>query len=156
MLAAMGDNRKPPRLCLAPQQQTNLPDTRAAVARALLGPVAVAVDDQLIVAAGWDAARHEELMNDPRYLIGRLHQALTALLAGHDVPAPDATARLLGDAIADAIKYRERCCPKCPADSICDRCLPGWTKAVAYRALWGELGIVGEVPQAGRLRPVTP
>ena len=69
--------RQRARLRLAPPA-AELPDTRAAVARALLDghmPVAAVVDDQAVAVLGFDraaAAALGELQSDPRYLIGRL------------------------------------------------------------------------------------
>lgn len=63
----------------------------------------------------------DELEADPRFVIGRLFQALTALLE-RDVPPMDATARLLDEAICDAIEHRRTTCPKCTADESCAGC----------------------------------
>jgi len=125
------------------------PDTRVSVALALLGPVDPVVDDaatNALYREGIGMARAEELASDPRYVIGRLHQALTALLAD-EVPPMDATAVLLGEAIRDAIAYRERECPQCRPDGSCSVCWPHWRKAGEYRALCVDLGIVDALPQ---------
>jgi hypothetical protein len=88
----------------------------------------------------------EELESDPRYLIGRLSQALTALLE-REVPPLDAISQLLAEAIEDATRYRRRVCDKCPPEGLCVRCAPDWRRAEAYEALWRELGLIGEVPR---------
>ena len=88
-------------------------DDRAAVARALLDrwyPICPVLTDQAMASLGDDLAAIEGLENDPRYLIGRLSQALTALLE-RDVPPLDATAQLLSEAIEDATNYRRRVVP---------------------------------------------
>jgi hypothetical protein len=130
-----------------------VPDTRASVARALLDrwcPVDPPRSDQALTTLDPDGegnANWSALENDPRYLIGRLQQALTALLQA-EVPPMDATAQLLGQAIADAISYRRHTCPRCPDDGagICASCWQDWRQANAYEALWSELGIVDERP----------
>jgi hypothetical protein len=120
-----------------------LPDDRARVARALLGPVNPVLDNEAYVI---DDAEWREIRNDPRYLIGRLQQALTALLE-REVPPLNATERLLAEAITDAIAYRKQA--RCPAGcgDICDRCRPDWDKAEAYEALYRSLGIIDELPR---------
>lgn len=93
-----------------------IPDARASMARALLDrwfPIDSQRRDQaafLLDPDGVTAENTRKLESDPRYLIGRLQQALTALLAA-EVPPMDATAQLLGQAIEDAIAYRTRTCP---------------------------------------------
>jgi hypothetical protein len=61
------------------------------------------------------------LRDDPRYLAGRLTQALTTLLAG-DLPPMDARTGLLSQALADAIAWRQHRdrppCTRC-AESLC-------------------------------------
>jgi hypothetical protein len=135
-----------------------VPDWRASVARALLDryvPVDSLRSDQALTVLdpdGGGAENWDALQNDPRYLIGRLQQALTALLQA-DVPAMDATAQLLGDAISDAIHYRRRTCPRCPDGSVCAKCWQdNWRQANAYEALWSELGIIGEPERKPDLR----
>ena len=128
-----------------------VPDSRASIARALLDrwfPVDTPRSDQALTMLDPDgdtAENWHKLQNDPRYLIGRLQQALTALLAA-EVPPMDATAQLLGQAIEDAIKYRCRRCRACPPDGICAKCWPDWRQASAYEALWSELGIIDDRP----------
>ena len=66
---------------------------RAEVARALLGPMYPLLDNQAPGHLG-DSPALDELEAYPRFVIGPLFQALTALLE-RDVPPMDATARLL-------------------------------------------------------------
>lgn len=128
-----------------------IPDARASMARALLDrwfPVDSQRRDQaafLLDPDGVTAENTRKLESDPRYLIGGLQQALTALLAA-EVPPMDATAQLLGQAIEDAIAYRTRTCPDCPADGVCAKCWPDWRQAAAYESLCGELGIIDDRP----------
>lgn len=133
-------------------------DDRAAVARALLDrwyPICPVLTDQAMASLGDDLAAIEGLENDPRYLIGRLSQALTALLE-RDVPPLDATAQLLSEAIEDATNYRRRVCRDCPPDSFCGRCAADWRKAERYEGLWRDLGLIGELPRPRpRLKRVT-
>ena len=136
------------RLRLAPSPAAGRPDTRVSVALALLGPIDSVLDDaaaNALCTDGTDTTAADELATDPRYVIGRLHQALTALLAA-DVPPMDATARLLGEAIDDAIAYRERTCPACTPQRKCPGCWQHWRKAGQYRALCADLGIIDENP----------
>jgi len=103
--------------------------------------------------AGSDAVA--ALETDPRYLIGRFQQALTALLAA-DLPPMDPATGLLSQALADAIAWRQhqgRPCPRC-ADSLCDPCNADWDQADRYHALARALGAVGDPPPL-RLRTVT-
>jgi hypothetical protein len=111
------------RLRLAPYAGA-LSDDRAAVARALLGPMHPVLDSQLLGILGYDRAaadQGEELYAYPRYLIGRLSQALTAPLE-RDVPLPDATGQLLIEAITDAANCREDMAFACRCEE--GRCLP--------------------------------
>ena len=131
-----------------------VPDTRASVARALLDrwfPVDPPRSDQALTMLNpdWRTSENlEKLETDPRYLIGRLQQALTALLAARcrrwtrrrscssrPSPTPSAT--------------RRRTCHKCPPDGsgICAKCWPDWRQASACEALWSELGIVADGPR---------
>jgi hypothetical protein len=137
-----------PRLRLA-EPAAELPDTRAAVARALLDryfPIDNAIDDNAVHVLRGDFAAKTELESDPRYLIGRLQQALTALLQ-RETPPLDATMTLLAEAIHDAIRYREHDCPKCPPDEPCAECMQDWHQAGLYEGLWRELGTIGELPK---------
>ncbi len=88
------------------------------------------------------------LERDPRYVIGRLQQALTALLAA-GLPPMDPQTGLLSQAIADAIAWRRheaRPCPKC-AESLCGPCNTDRDQADRYHALARALGAVGD-PQS--------
>ncbi len=140
---------RPPLLHLAPPPATERPDTRVSVALALLGHVEPALDNAMTNALcpdGADVARADELASDPRYIIGRLHQALTALLAD-DIPPADATAVLLAEALHDAIDYRQQTCARCDLDgTCCAACWPGWRKAGDYRALAMDLGVFEKAP----------
>jgi hypothetical protein len=84
---------------------------------------------------------------DPRYVIGRLQQALTALLAA-ELPPMDPLTSLLSAALADAIAWRQhdaRPCPRC-TDSLCEPCNADWDQADRYHALARALGAVGTIP----------
>lgn len=135
-----------------------VPDDRAAVARALLDrwfPISPVLTDQAMASLGDDLAAIEGLEDDPRYLIGRLSQALTALLE-RDVPPLDATAQLLSEAIEDALNYRRRTCRDCHPDSFCAQCAADWGKADRYEGLWRDLGLIDELPRPRpRLKRVT-
>ena len=92
------------------------------------------------------------LGNDPRYLAGRLTQALAVLLAG-DLPAMDPPTALLSQALADAIAWRQhrddRPCPRC-GPSLCEPCGADWDQAGRYHILALMLGAAGDI--AGRVR----
>jgi hypothetical protein len=125
-----------------------LPDTRAAVARALLDryfPVDNVIRDNATHILRGDSAAQDELENDPRYLIGRLQQCLTALLQ-QEMPPLDATMTLLAEAIEDAIDYRERRCVKCPDEQPCGECMESYHQAGLYEGLWRELGTIADFP----------
>jgi hypothetical protein len=92
-----------------------------------------------------DIAAYRELESDPRYLIGRLQQCLTALLQ-REVPPLDATMTLLAEAIGDAIGYRSRRCAKCPDEAPCGECMESWHQAGLYEGLWRELGTISDFP----------
>lgn len=127
-----------------------VPDARSSIARALLDrwfPIDTPRRDQALTVLNPDGISSENLTKletDPRYLIGRLQQALTALLAG-DVPPMDATARLLAEAIEDAISYRRRRCNACPPSGMCSKCWPNWQQASRYEALCSELGVIDDL-----------
>jgi hypothetical protein len=115
--------------------------------------LAVALLDQAWpeIPALADAARpagSTALRNDPRYLIGRFTQALTALLAS-DLPPMDAPTELLTEALADAIAWRQHrdrpSCHRC-AESLCGRCAADWDQADRYHMLALTLGAVGNIP----------
>jgi hypothetical protein len=91
------------------------------------------------------------LENDPRYVIGRLQQALTTLLAG-DLPPMDAQTALLSQALGDAIAWRlhhDRPCPRC-TESLCQQCGNDWDQADRYHALARSLGAVADLPASTR------
>jgi hypothetical protein len=115
-------------------------------------PVALALLDrrQPLTPALADTAGHRAmaaLEADPRYVIGRLHQALTDLLTG-DLPPADALTSLLSQALADAIAWRYHGCRPCRhcAQSLCQACTTDWDQADRYHALALTLGAVGEHP----------
>jgi hypothetical protein len=97
-----------------------------------------------------DEPRADELADlerNPRYVIGRLQQAITTLLAG-DVPPMDSQTALLSQAIGDAIAWRlhdGRPCPDC-VDELCGPCNADWTQADRYHALARALGAMGDRP----------
>jgi hypothetical protein len=126
------------------------------------GPVSVAVAllDQHWAAspplaeiggASTSASAVTTLKSDPRYLIGRLQQALTALLAV-DLPPMDAQTSLLSQALIDAIAWRrhdDRPCRDCGL-SLCEPCNADGEQIDRYHALARALGAVGDPPrQAG-------
>jgi hypothetical protein len=118
-------------------------------------PVALALLDrrQPLTPALADTAGHRAmaaLEADPRYVIGRLHQALTDLLTG-DLPPADAPTSLLSQALADAIARRYHRCRPCRhcAQSLCRACTTDWDQADRYHALALTLGAVGDHPGAG-------
>jgi hypothetical protein len=87
-----------------------------------------------------------KLESDPRYLIGRLQQALTTLLAT-DLPPMDPRTALLSQALGDALAWRThdgRPCTQC-GDSLCDRCGADWDQADRYHELARALGAVGDI-----------
>ena len=142
------------------QPAAGVPDARASIARALLDrwfPIDTPRRDQALTVLNPDGISDENLHaleTDPRYLIGRLQQALTALLAA-DVPPMDATARLLAEALEDAIRYRRRRCNACPPEGMCSKCWPNWQQASRYEALASELGVIDDLrPGKASLRAV--
>jgi hypothetical protein len=115
-------------------------------------PVALALLDRRrpLTPALADTAGHRAmaaLEADPRYVIGRLHQALTDLLTG-DLPPADAPTSLLSQALSDAIAWRYHQCRPCGhcAQSLCKTCATNWDQADRYHALALTLGAVGERP----------
>jgi hypothetical protein len=136
------------RLRLA-EPAAELLDTRAAVARALLDryvPIDPVIDNNALHNLFGDFAAKTAIENGPRYLIGRLQQALTALLQ-RETPPLDATMTLLAEAIADAIDYRSHSCPKCRGEEPCADCTADYNRAGLYESLWRELGTIGELPK---------
>jgi hypothetical protein len=118
------------------------------------GPVSIALAllDQHwpAVAALTDCPGAETLARletDRRYLIGRLQQALTTLLAA-DLPPMDPQTALLSQAIADALDWRlhtGRPCARC-GDSLCGECSADWDQAERYHELARALGAMGDRP----------
>ena len=145
--------RQRARLRLAPPA-AELPDNRAVIARALLdrySPLLPAVGDHMTHVQRGDLAAHLELENDPKYIIGRLSQALTALLGPDEIIPPlDASATLLAQAIEDAIRYRESRCADCPPEGICNECMLNCHQAGLYENLWRELGLIANLPRSRR------
>jgi hypothetical protein len=85
------------------------------------------------------------LESDPRYLIGRFQQALSALLAA-DLPPMDTLTSLLSAALADAISWRQhmgRPCCDC-GESLCRACNADWDLADRYHSLARALGAIGD------------
>jgi hypothetical protein len=86
-----------------------------------------------------------KLETDPRYLVGRLQQAMTVLLAA-DLPPMDAQTALLSEALGDALAWRtrvDRPCDQC-GDELCDQCSADWNQADRYHELARALGAVGD------------
>jgi hypothetical protein len=86
------------------------------------------------------------LERDPRYLIGRLQQALTVLLE-QDLPPMDARTALLSQALSDALAWRThegRPCAACDQDSedFCDSRAADWAQADRYHELARALGAI--------------
>jgi hypothetical protein len=118
------------------------------------GPVPVAV---ALLGQHWPAAPGPDtaaltdaltaLEQDPRYLIGRFQQALSALLAA-GLPPMDPLTSLLSRALCDAVAWREhhdRPCADCAGDdTFCPACAADADLAGRYHALARALGAVGE------------
>ncbi len=134
-------------------------------------PVAVALLDRvwagvphLAGAAGASVARRaalSDLEKDPRYLIGRFQQALTALLDA-DLPPMDAMTCLVSEALADAIALRQHNwhpCRNCDESFTevpqCRRCTADFDQADRYHALTRALGAIHEpsMPRPRRAGP---
>jgi hypothetical protein len=84
------------------------------------------------------------LEDDPRYLIGRLQQAINILIAP-DLPPADSLTALLSQAITDALSWRlhdDRPCPHC-ADGLCSACSADGDQADRYHELARALGAPG-------------
>jgi hypothetical protein len=84
------------------------------------------------------------LQADPRYLIGRFQQAMTALLTA-GLPPMDPHTALLSQALKDAIDARTSTCDQC-GDGICARCSADRIQADRYHELARALGAVGNPP----------
>jgi hypothetical protein len=94
-----------------------------------------------------------KLASDPRYLVGRLQQAMTVLLAD-DLPPVDPQSALLSQALDDALAWRthqNRHCAQCGEryDELCDQCTADYDQASRYHDLARALGVVGDAPCAG-------
>jgi hypothetical protein len=95
-----------------------------------------------------------DLASDPRYLVGRLQQAMTVLLAD-DLPPVDSQSALLSQALEDALAWRThqgRHCAQCDElrDECCDQCNADYDQASRYHELARALGVVGDIPCASR------
>ena len=93
-----------------------------------------------------------EMASDPRYLVGRLQQAMTVLLA-NDLPPVDSQSAVLSQALDDALAWRthqDRHCAQCEElrDELCDQCNADYDQASRYHELARALGVVGDVPCA--------
>jgi hypothetical protein len=93
-----------------------------------------------------------EMASDPRYLVGRLQQAMTVLLA-NDLPPVDPQSAVLSQALDDALAWRthqDRNCAQCDElrDELCDQCNADYDQASRYHELARALGVVGDVPSA--------
>jgi hypothetical protein len=95
-----------------------------------------------------------KLASDPRYLVGRLQQAMTVLLADN-LPPVDPQSALLSQALDDALAWRthqDRRCSECGAewrDDLCEQCTADYDQANRYHELARALGVVGDMPTAG-------
>src|SRR5580704_17410748 len=94
------------------------------------------------------------LERDPRYLIGRLQQALTVLLE-QDLPPMDAQTALLSQALGDALAWRShegRPCAACDqaGEDFCDPCAADSAQADRYHELARALGAVDDWPTIAR------
>ena len=94
------------------------------------------------------------LERDPRYLIGRLQQALTVLLE-HDLPPMDAQTALLSQALGDALAWRTHAGRPCAAcgqsgEEFCGTCTADWAQADRYHELARALGAVDDLPTIAR------
>lgn len=121
-------------------------------------PVALALIDRRwppvpALSASPGAEALSQLATDPRYLAGRLQQALTVLLAD-PAPPSDALTALLSQALADAVAWRlhhGRPCDQCD-DALCAACSADWDQIDHYHELARALGATGTRP--GRTRPL--
>jgi hypothetical protein len=111
-------------------------------------PSCPALDDSI------DTKAPADLERDPRYLIGRLQQALTVLLE-QDLPPMDAQTALLSQALHDALAWRThegRPCTACDenGEDFCDPCAADWEQADRYHELARALGAVDDWPTIAR------
>lgn len=93
-----------------------------------------------------------KMASDPRYLVGRLQQAMTVLLADN-LPPVDPQSALLSQALDDALAWRThqgRHCAQCDElyDELCDQCTADYDQASRYHDLARALGVVGDIPSA--------
>ena len=93
-----------------------------------------------------------KLASDPRYLVGRLQQAMTVLLAD-DLPPVDPQSAVLSQALDDALAWRthqDRHCAQCDEryDELCEQCTVDYDQASRYHELARALGVVGDAPCA--------
>jgi hypothetical protein len=93
-----------------------------------------------------------KLASDPRYLVGRLQQAMTVLLA-ENLPPVDPQSAVLSQALDDALAWRthqDRHCARCDErrDELCDQCTVDYDQASRYHELARALGVVGDAPCA--------
>ena len=115
-------------------------------------PVALALIDRRwppvpALSARPGAEALARLAADPRYLAGRLQQALTVLLADPPPPSDSLTA-LLSQALADAVTFRlhhRGPCDQCD-DGLCPACSADWDQADHYHELARALGATGTRP----------
>jgi len=121
------------------------------VALALLDqhwPTCPALEDSI------DTRAPADLEHDPRYLIGRLQQALTVLLE-QNLPPMDAQTALLSQALGDALAWRThegRPCAACDqsGEDFCATCTADWAQADRYHDLARALGAVDDWPTIAR------
>ena len=95
------------------------------------------------------------LERDPRYLIGRLQQALTVLLE-QDLTPMDAQTALMSQALGDALAWRThkgRACAACgqSGEDFCDSCAADWAQADRYHDLARALGAIDDWPTIARI-----
>jgi hypothetical protein len=127
------------------------PHAMASVALALLEqrwPSCPSLEDSIAAKA------RTGLEQDSRYLIGRLQQALTALLE-EELPPMDAQTAVLSQALDDALAWRtheDRPCTQCEqsGDEFCERCTADWAQADRYHELARALGAVDDWPTIAR------
>jgi len=101
-----------------------------------------------------------KLASDPRYLVGRLQQAMTVLLA-EDLPPVDPQSALLSQALDDALAWRthlDRHCAQCDElrDELCDQCNADYDQVGRYHELARALGVVGDIPMPRQEKMISP
>jgi hypothetical protein len=145
--AGMADTSRHPE-GTSPADITNGP---VSVALALLEqhwPSCPALEDSI------DTRAPVGLERDPRYLIGRLQQALTVLLE-QNLPPMDAQTALLSQALGDALAWRThkgRPCATCEhaGQDFCGPCAADWAQADRYHNLARALGALDDLPTIAR------